>query len=34
MKIAVMGYFTIGSGVVELLEINNEKIPNRAGEPI
>ena len=26
MKIAVMGYGTIGSGVVEVLEINKEKI--------
>lgn len=25
MKIAVMGYGTIGSGVVEVLEINKEK---------
>ena len=34
MKIAVMGYGTIGSGVVEVLEINKEKIAERAGEPI
>ena len=34
MKIAVMGYGTIGSGVVEVLEINKEKIAKRAGEPI
>ena len=34
MKIAVMGYCTIGSGVVEVLEINKEKIAKRAGEPI
>ena len=33
MKIAVMGYGTIGSGVVEVLEINKEKIAKRAGEP-
>ena len=26
MKIAVMGYGTIGSGVVEVLEINKDKI--------
>ena len=32
MKIAVMGYGTIGSGVVEVLEINKEKIAKRAGE--
>ena len=29
-----MGYGTIGSGVVEVLEINKEKIAKRAGEPI
>lgn len=34
MKIAVMGYGTIGSGVVEVLAINKEKIAKRAGEPI
>lgn len=34
MKIAVMGYGTIGSGVVEVLEINKDKIAERAGEPI
>jgi len=34
MKIAVMGYGTIGSGVVEVLEINREAITKRAGEPI
>ena len=34
MKIAVMGYGTIGSGVVEVLEINKEKIAERAGETI
>ena len=30
MKIAVMGYGTIGSGVVEVLEINKEKIAKRS----
>ena len=30
MKIAVMGYGTIVSGVVEVLEINKEKIAKRA----
>ena len=30
MKIAVMGYGTIGSGFVEELEINKEKIAKRA----
>ena len=34
MKIAVMGYGTIGSGVVEVLRINQEKITKRAGEPV
>ncbi len=34
MKIAVMGYGTIGSGVVEVLEINRKLIAERAGEPI
>ena len=30
MKIAVMGYGTIGSGVVDVLRINKEKITKRA----
>ena len=34
MKIAVMGYGTIGSGVVEVLQINKEKIAKRAGEAV
>lgn len=34
MKIAVMGYGTIGSGVVDVLRINKEKIAKRAGESI
>jgi homoserine dehydrogenase len=34
MKIAVMGYGTIGSGVVEVLKINKDKIAERAGEPV
>lgn len=34
MKIAVMGYGTIGSGVVDVLRINREKIAKRAGEEI
>lgn len=29
-----MGYGTIGSGVVEVLKINQEKITKRAGEPV
>ena len=32
MKIAVMGYGTIGSGVVEVLEVNKEILAERAGE--
>lgn len=34
MKIAVMGYGTIGSGVVEVLRINKDKIAKYAGEPV
>lgn len=34
MKIAVMGYGTIGSGVVEVLDINKDRIAERAGEPV
>ena len=34
MKIAVMGYGTIGSGVVEVLQINKDKIEKRAGEAV
>ena len=34
MKIAVMGYGTIGSGVVEVLQINKEKIAKRSGEAV
>ncbi len=34
MKIAVMGYGTIGSGVAEVLRINRERIAQRAGEPV
>ena len=34
MKIAVLGYGTIGSGVVEVLETNKESITKRAGEEI
>ena len=29
-----MGYGTIGSGVVDVLRINKEKITKRAGEPV
>ena len=34
MKVAVMGYGTIGSGVVEVLEVNREIIKERVGEPL
>ena len=34
IKVAVMGYGTIGSGVVEVLEKNSESIAEHAGEPI
>jgi len=34
MKVAVMGYGTIGSGVVEVLEVNKDLIADRVGEPI
>ena len=34
MKIAVLGYGTVGSGVVEVLEKNQELIAGRAGESI
>lgn len=32
MKIAIMGYGTIGSGVAEVLEVNKDLIKERAGE--
>lgn len=34
MKIAIMGYGTIGSGVAEVLEVNKDLIADRAGEPV
>lgn len=34
MKVAVMGYGTIGSGVVEVLEKNQDVIEKNAGEPV
>lgn len=34
MKIAVLGYGTVGSGVVEVLEVNKELIKKRAGREI
>ena len=34
MKIAIMGYGTIGSGVAEVLEVNKDLITERAGEEV
>ena len=34
MKVAVMGYGTIGSGVVEILDRNKEILAKRVGEPL
>lgn len=34
VQIAVLGYGTVGSGVVEVLETNKEKIASRAGEEL
>ena len=34
MKIAIMGYGTIGSGVAEVLEVNQELLAERAGEAL
>jgi homoserine dehydrogenase len=34
MKVAIMGYGTIGSGVAEILDVNKEVIAKRAGEPL
>ena len=34
MKIAIMGYGTIGSGVAEVLKVNKDLITERAGEPV
>lgn len=34
IKVAVMGYGTIGSGVVEVLDINRNSIAKRAGEEV
>ena len=34
MKIAVLGYGTVGSGVVEVLNVNRDSIARRAGEVI
>ena len=34
MKVAIMGYGTIGSGVAEILEVNKEVIAKRCGETL
>ena len=34
IKVAVMGYGTIGSGVVEVLETNHDSIAGRVGDEI
>ena len=34
IKIALLGYGTIGSGVAEVLRINKDSITKRAGEEI
>ena len=34
MEIAVLGYGTVGSGVVEVLEVNQKSIAQKAGENI
>ncbi len=34
MKIAIMGYGTIGSGVEEVIRVNQEVIAHRTGEPV
>lgn len=34
MEIAVLGYGTVGSGVVEVLETNQKSIAKRAGQDI
>lgn len=34
MKVALLGYGTVGSGVVEVIESNKESIARRAGTPI
>ena len=34
MKVAIMGYGTIGSGVAEILEVNKEVIAKRCGEAL
>lgn len=34
IQVAVMGYGTIGSGVVEVLETNKDKITEKTGKEI
>ena len=34
MKVAIMGYGTIGSGVAEILEVNRDVVAKHCGEPL
>ncbi len=34
IQVAVMGYGTVGGGVVEVIEKNKEEINKKSGEPI
>ena len=34
VNVAVLGYGTVGSGVVEVIENNNEVVSKRAGLPL
>lgn len=34
IKVAVLGYGTVGSGVVEVIEKNNEQVSNKAGDEL
>lgn len=34
MKVAIMGYGTIGSGVAEILQVNKDIVAKRCGEPL
>ena len=34
MKVAIMGYGTIGSGVAEVLRVNQEILKKKVGEPV
>ena len=34
IKVAVLGYGTVGSGVVEVIERNNDQVSGSAGEEL